>query len=676
MKALILAGGFGTRLKSVVSNVPKPMASIEGKPFLEHQIRYLVNQGIKNIVLAVGYKSEIIKNYFGDGMRFDAKIVYSEEDTPLGTGGAIRLAKKYLGDDPFLVLNGDSFCDVSLDKLRKFHLSKEGTCSMVLSNTKNSQHYGSVTLDGDEIMGFEEKSSLSNPLINSGIYLFSPKIFSYISEGRKISLEQEIFPKLAKAGEISGLIHDGYFIDIGRPKTYCQFKEDFLKRLQISPNISVSNALKRMEEIGEDILYATDETGVLKGVFTNNIFRRHLVSGGGLDSQVSKVMEEPAIVASIEDKEEEIQRKLLKGPNRLPILDKGRLCGIRYRSEEISQKVYPTIRGKTPLRISFAGGGTDMPHFYNEHGGVVISTTIDKCCYISAKKRADSTLTINSDMRDGEIVLNIKDLKYDGNFDLVKAVCNLISPKSGMDLYLNNDVPPGRGLGSSASFAILLAKIIGRLDGEEFDNEKLAQIAYLAETQELGIKGGMQDQYAAAYGGFNWIELEKGNCIINTLRINNNTLNELRAHSTLCYTGGHHESACQQEKFIEKYKENQYEAIERLKTIKNNSINVKKCLLSSRPNFQRIGELIHQSWQKKKELSPVVSNPTIDTLYDIGLQNGAYGGKLLGSGGGGYILFLHPPKVKNSLERALKNKGGEILNFNFDDTGAQIWRGE
>ena len=190
MKVLILAGGFGTRLREAVSDVPKPMALIAGKPFLEHQVNYLREQGLKDIILCVHYKANVIKSYFGDGKRFGVNITYSEEDTALGTAGAIKKAERYL-DGPFFVLNGDSYLDVDFMKLLEFHRSVGFvSASMVLIKSDDSSHYGSVLLEGNRIVNFLEKGGGQGSKVNGGVYLFERSVLDLIPPNKKVSLEK------------------------------------------------------------------------------------------------------------------------------------------------------------------------------------------------------------------------------------------------------------------------------------------------------------------------------------------------------------------------------------------------------------------------------------------------------------------------------------------------------
>ena len=675
MKTLILAGGFGTRLREIVSDVPKPMAMIAGKPFLEHQINFLRNQGLGDIVLCVHYMADKIKSYFGDGFGLGVNITYSEEDTPLGTAGAIKLTEKYT-DGTFLVLNGDSYSDVDFSEFSRFHKSiDKGLCSLVLTETKENSPYGNVLMQGDRVIGFSEKSQIQGDLINTGIYLFEPKIFDHIPPGRRVSLEREIFPELAREGKLFGQVHSGYFMDIGRPETYNQFRKDFLSKLQSHENINIRDAMRIINDNRTDLLLIIDKERKLLGVLNDNIIRRFLISGGQVEQKVSEAMvRDPKKIGRVSDEESKLY-ELVSGTRHLPILDdKGRVYDIKFHSEEVKGKDFPTVRGKSPLRISFGGGGTDLPYFFEEHGGVVMSSTIDKYCRVTAQKRADSKIVIESDMVDKEIVLDSRNLKYNDEFDVLKAIFNILKPGFGVDFHLRNDIPPGRGLGSSASFAVLVTKVLGELQGTEYDDQSLAEIAYGAEVEELGIRGGKQDQYAAVFGGFNWMEFERGDKkIIHPLRLKEDTIDELEDHLTLCYTSSSHDSGNQHERQEKYFQENKEELVRRLNVLKKIAIEIKENLLSAKPNFVRIGELLHESWQYKRRLVGDLSNSRVDRLYNVGIRNGAYGGKLLGSGGGGYILFFRPPIKRNQLERTLQEGGGEILDFNFETRGTRVW---
>jgi D-glycero-alpha-D-manno-heptose 1-phosphate guanylyltransferase len=228
MQALILAGGLGTRLRSVVSDRPKPMADINGKPFLYYILNKLLKGTIKNIVLAVGYKHEIIEEYFGDGYGLNCDIEYSVEKELLGTGGAISNAKKFLLENEILILNGDTYFNIDFDSMLQFHRKNNSNFTMALRKVDDSSRYGSVEFDGDNrITNFVEKGVEStSSYINGGIYIVNNNIIQSLKENTKFSLEQETIPEILHNEGIYAFLSDEYFIDIGIPEDYERFCHD------------------------------------------------------------------------------------------------------------------------------------------------------------------------------------------------------------------------------------------------------------------------------------------------------------------------------------------------------------------------------------------------------------------------------------------------------------------
>ena len=363
---------------------------------------------------------------------------------------------------------------------------------------------------------------------------------------------------------------------------------------------------------------------------------------------------------------------MISGVNHLPVLDaEGIIKDVEFRIEKTKSETFPILRGRAPFRISFAGGGTDLEHFFKKYGGVVISATIDKYCYATIIKRADSKIVINSDFGGEAIINSKKDLIYNNHFDIIKAIINITKPDFGFELYLHNDIPPGRGLGSSASLAVLVISLISRLQDRHYDDYKIAELAHEAEHKELAIKGGWQDQYAAITGGFNFMEFNNDKTIIYPLRLKDDTINELSEHMALCYVGKSHFSAEQHAHQESTFMENEEEIVKIQEEHKKIAIKIRDALLTN--ELEDVGRYLDESWKNKKKLSGSMSNPKIDLLYETGLKNGAYGGRLLGSGGGGYLLFFYAPTKRNQLVNALKEYGGEIVDFNFEFSGAKIW---
>ncbi len=230
MQAVLLAGGLGTRLKSVVSDRPKPMALIEGKPFMEYVIHELSRHGITEIIFAVGYKGSMVEEYFGDGRKFGVTVSYAYEEELLGTAGAIKNAGKFITEEYFYVLNADTFYQIDYGRLLRIRQEKALEMALVLRQVPDVSRYGKAVLTDGLLTAFNEKTEEPGPgTINGGIYLLSRKLLEEIPAG-KVSLENEMIPRwLSEGRRLGGFVNDGYFIDIGIPEAYFQFQEDVRK---------------------------------------------------------------------------------------------------------------------------------------------------------------------------------------------------------------------------------------------------------------------------------------------------------------------------------------------------------------------------------------------------------------------------------------------------------------
>lgn len=233
-QAVILVGGFGTRLQSVVQDVPKPMAPVAGKPFLEYQLAALRRGGIEQIVFCAGYRAESVQTYFGNGSRFGLRIEYSVETMPLGTAGALKYAGPMLHDS-FFVLNGDTYLELDYHGMAQMHHDKGALATLAVWASALTQPYGSIVIDADgRIRAFSEKSEgdTGSAWINGGVYVFDKRVLDHIPQGRAVSIEKETFPQLlASEAPLYGFPTAGYFIDIGTPSSYLQFVQDIEKGL-------------------------------------------------------------------------------------------------------------------------------------------------------------------------------------------------------------------------------------------------------------------------------------------------------------------------------------------------------------------------------------------------------------------------------------------------------------
>ena len=230
-EAIILAGGLGTRLRSVVKDVPKPMADINGKPFLEYLLDFLNFYKFEKIVLAVGYKREIIQDYFKNKFK-NIEIDYSIEEKLLGTGGAITKALKKTKSNNVFIFNGDTFLEIDVNDFLRFHLEKNADISIALKHMKNFDRYGSINIDKDfRITSFEEKSFKKEGYINGGVYIVSRDFLENLNLDKKFSFEKDVLEKFYKEKRFFGYPSEGYFIDIGIPKDYLKAQKDLKKWL-------------------------------------------------------------------------------------------------------------------------------------------------------------------------------------------------------------------------------------------------------------------------------------------------------------------------------------------------------------------------------------------------------------------------------------------------------------
>ena len=226
-EAIVLAGGLGTRLKNVIKDIPKPMADINGKPFLEYLFNYLTKYNINRVILSVGFKHEAIDKYFGKKYK-DIDIIYAVEDEPLGTGGGILNASFYPHENLVYLLNGDTFFNVDLFELFHFHSKTKADFSLSLKRLQNFDRYGTVEMNGDRIIKFNEKKYKEEGLINGGVYILNKYLFESLPFPEKFSFEKDFLEKYLNQFFINGYISNEYFIDIGIPEDYQKAQKDLV----------------------------------------------------------------------------------------------------------------------------------------------------------------------------------------------------------------------------------------------------------------------------------------------------------------------------------------------------------------------------------------------------------------------------------------------------------------
>jgi D-glycero-alpha-D-manno-heptose-7-phosphate kinase len=331
------------------------------------------------------------------------------------------------------------------------------------------------------------------------------------------------------------------------------------------------------------------------------------------------------------------------------------------------------IRAKAPLRISLSGGGTDIPPFPQLEGGCVLSTTINRYAYGTLQPRGDRNICVHSLDFGVSVTYDPEDkLAYDGKLDLVKAAIRKLGTTRGFDLLLHSDAPPGSGLGASSAMMVVLVGLLKEFENLALTDYEIADLACVIEREELGIQGGLQDQYAAAFGGFNYIEFLPDHVVVNPLKVSLDVINELQYNLLLCYTGTMRLSAHIIQDQVDSYERREAKTMQALRELKALTIEMKNALL--RRELDNFGELLHREWQYKKTLSSRISNAQLDRLYEIAREYGALGGKITGAGGGGYMLLYCPIGRKYSVAAELKELGCTIIDIGLEPMGLQTWR--
>lgn len=333
----------------------------------------------------------------------------------------------------------------------------------------------------------------------------------------------------------------------------------------------------------------------------------------------------------------------------------------------------PRIRTRTPLRISFAGGGTDVAPFPALEGGCVLSATINRFAYGSLEPRTDRLVTIESvDFKANAEMSLDEEILCDGNLDLIKAAVRRFGREGteGYDLVLRSNAPPGSGLGASSTMMVALTGLLARHYARELSDYEIAHLAHIIERDDLGIAGGMQDHYAATFGGFNFIEFTD-RVIVNPLRIRDEISHELEFSLLLCFTGITRDSAWIIEDQSRRAEGQVKDTVEGLRAQKELAVAMKAALLTGA--LRDFGELLGEAWIQKKRMSPLITNSWIDELYDLALCKGAIGGKITGAGGGGYILLFCDFTKKHRVIEALEHAGANVSEFTFSHRGMMTW---
>jgi D-glycero-alpha-D-manno-heptose-7-phosphate kinase len=336
------------------------------------------------------------------------------------------------------------------------------------------------------------------------------------------------------------------------------------------------------------------------------------------------------------------------------------------------------IRSKAPLRLGFAGGGTDIADYYNKYGGYVLNATVDMYAYCIIEPKDDGKIRFiaadlpQSEEYDSAPVIPVHTLRLHGGvYNRIVADYNGNKPLS-FEMTTYSDAPAGSGLGSSSTMVVAIIKAYVEWLNLPLGEYDIAALAYKIERIDLGLAGGKQDQYAATFGGFNFMEFyQDEKVIVNPLRLKRWIRNELEASMVLYYTGVSRESANIIKEQIEHTKRGDAKNMEGMHELKKQSVLMKEALLKG--DFTGFSNCLLNAWLAKKSAASSISNSFLEELYQYAMDKGAESAKISGAGGGGFMMIFCNPKKRIPLVKALKEKGGLVLTPSFTETGTQAW---
>ncbi len=446
-----------------------------------------------------------------------------------------------------------------------------------------------------------------------------------------------------------------------------------MEKYTIYKDQSIKDALNLINENKQGFVLVLELNNAVLGIATDGDIREKLVTGISLESPIVECANFNFIWADKNTPRELLIKQLDNNIKFIPLVDHNKnLVDIvtRYHMPIYNEEsVY--IRSKSPVRISFGGGGSDLTHFFVENNGAVINTTISLYSHATLIVRKDKEVIIESlDLQEKISARNLQEaLAEPGNFKLILSIIKLVHPDFGFELYLHSDFPMKSGLGGSAVVASSILGCFNQLRTDKWDNYEIAELAFQAERLHLDIAGGWQDQYATVFGGFNFMEFNSSQNIIQPLRIESEILLELEESLVLCNTETIHDSGSVHDDQKQQMAKNSI-----LNLVKDNvalTYEMRNQLL--RGKLIDFGISLNKAWLLKRQFSKKISNNQLDVIYDNAILNGALGGKLLGAGGGGFFLFFVTADKKNQLISSLLENGLKVIPFKFEENGLRSW---
>ena len=441
----------------------------------------------------------------------------------------------------------------------------------------------------------------------------------------------------------------------------------------ISELAPLREALVKIEANHHGIILTTSTSNKVSGLATDGDIRRKLLTGASLDDPISSCTNSEFVWADQTTSRELLLKQLEHRIRVIPLLDAARrLVGIvsrDYLPMQVEERTY--ARARSPVRISFGGGGSDLTQFFAGDGGAVLNTTISLYSHATLRMRGDDRVIIHSrDLEESLYADNLQDaLVQQGRFGLIQSLLKAVQPDFGFELYLHSDFPMNSGLGGSAVVSATVLGCFNQFRQDRWDLHELAELAFQSERLYLGVAGGWQDQYATVFGGFNFMEFRMDQNIVHPLRIHPDILLELEESLILCDTGTPHDSG----DIHKDQRQNMKRRDIRLKVQSNVELTYRMRNHLLRGRLFQFGQSLHEAWELKRQFSDKISNARLDKIYDDAFKFGAVGGKLLGAGGGGFFLFYAPPFSKHDLIHNLEEAGLNVRPFRFEKDGLRAW---
>ena len=438
----------------------------------------------------------------------------------------------------------------------------------------------------------------------------------------------------------------------------------------IPASASIRDALENLSLTGLGLVCIHDEHQRAVGVVSDGDLRKQLLEGRALGDGISGVMNRNFVFLREGATREQVLKMLDTRIRVAPILTREDAFVSMATRSYVAPGVLAYARAKAPVRMSLAGGGTDITSHFMKRNSVCLSATMAMYSHVTLKQREDGVVKfISQDLHQTVEARDLASIQYDGKLDLLKAGARTMKPEFGFEMTTACDFPPGSGLGGSAT---LLAAVIACFN--EFRNVKLgpyeiAEYTFEAERIELGVAGGWQDQYATVFGGVNSLQFSFDRNLVVPLRISDITLHELEERLLICHTGQQHLGSVVHEQLREASVSTDYQQFST--AISDIAQRMRDDLL--RGHLENFGTLLHETWMLKRAYSPGASSERLDEIYDLALNNGAQGGRLLGTGGGGFFLFAVEPFRWYDLADALRARGLKVDRVLLDTQGLRSW---